>query len=121
MVASSACLAVSGILCLFLPDEVLSWLGTTGGGALSVQLLGGLYLGAAAANWSARGAMIGGIYARPLSLGNFVHFLTGTLAVVGQLQGGTAGARVVALAAVYALFFILFALLLYGKLGQPAQ
>jgi hypothetical protein len=34
------------------------------------------------ANWMAKDSIIGGIYARPLSLGNFTHFLIGGLALV---------------------------------------
>ena len=41
---------------------------------LLIQMMGALYLGFAILNWTARGVIIGGIYARPLALGNFLHF-----------------------------------------------
>ena len=39
-----------------------------------VQIAGALYLGFAFMNWMARGILIGGIYSRPLALGNFLQF-----------------------------------------------
>ena len=42
---------------------------------LLVQMAGAVYLGFAMLNWMARGILIGGIYARPVALGNFLHFV----------------------------------------------
>ena len=33
-------------------------------------------------NWMAKTVLIGGIYARPLAIGNFSHFLIGALALL---------------------------------------
>ena len=33
-------------------------------------------------NWMAKTVLIGGIYARPLAIGNFTHFLVGALALL---------------------------------------
>ncbi|RAJ08941.1 hypothetical protein [Arenibacter echinorum] len=41
---------------------------------LLLQLLGALYLGLGIMNWMAKGTLIGGIYNRPMAIGNFMHF-----------------------------------------------
>jgi len=76
MSLSAIFLAVLGLLTSYLPDKVLSQHGTIPDNAtlLLIQMMGALYLGFAILNWMARGIMIGGIYARPLALGNFLHF-----------------------------------------------
>ncbi len=76
MMLSAIFLAVLGLLTSYMPDRVLSQHGTIPDNAtlLLVQMMGALYLGFAILNWMARGVLIGGIYARPLALGNFLHF-----------------------------------------------
>ena len=74
MISSSAALALAGVLALFAPDDLL---GTTAAGSASqviLQLLGALYFSMAFINWTAKDSHIGGIYMRPISLGNFAHF-----------------------------------------------
>src|SRR5512145_106080 len=87
MTSSSLILAVAGIFTLFAPDVLLSALGVavTAQLALFVQLLGVLYFSFALMNWTAKDSAIGGIYARPVSLANFSHFLIGTLLLVKYL------------------------------------
>ena len=76
MMLSAIFLAVLGLLTSYMPGEVLSRHGTIPDNAtlLLIQMMGALYLGFAILNWMARGILIGGIYARPLALGNFLHF-----------------------------------------------
>jgi len=76
MIVSAAFLAVLGLVTSFLPQEVLGLHGTQPDGPtiLLIEMMGALYLGFAILNWTARGVLIGGIYARPLALGNFLHF-----------------------------------------------
>ncbi len=76
MIASAAFLAVLGFATSFLPEKVLGLHGTVPDTPtlLLVQMTGALYLGFAILNWTARGVLIGGIYARPVALGNFLHF-----------------------------------------------
>lgn len=77
MIASAAFMAVLGLVTSFASQEVLSLHGTAPDNAtvLLIQMMGALYLGFAMLNWYARGVLIGGIYARPVALGNFLHFL----------------------------------------------
>lgn len=76
MSLSAVFLGVLGLLTSYFPDKVLGQHGTIPDNAtlLLVQMMGGLYLGFAILNWMARGILIGGIYARPLATGNFLHF-----------------------------------------------
>jgi len=76
MITSAAFLAVLGLATSFMPQEVLGLHGTVPDTptVLLVQMTGALYLGFAMLNWNARGILIGGIYARPVALGNFLHF-----------------------------------------------
>ena len=84
MTSSALILGLAGTLSLFMPDLVLSAQGVTVTDAMSmlVQLMGALYFAFALMNWTAKDGMIGGIYSRPVSLGNFAHFFAGALLLV---------------------------------------
>ncbi len=77
MIASAALMAIIGLAASFTPQEVLGLHGTVPDNAtvLLVQMAGAVYLGFAMLNWAARGILIGGCHARPISLGNFLHFM----------------------------------------------
>ena len=81
MTASSLVLGLAGIFALFAPDIVVTRLGVPSVNPVDVliQLMGALYFSIAIMNWTAKESIIGGIYARPVSLGNFAHFFIGTL------------------------------------------
>ncbi|RNI29992.1 hypothetical protein EFA69_10735 [Rufibacter immobilis] len=114
MLASAVLMAVLGFIASFLPHELLQQLGeeTTGIMPVLVQLLGALYLGFAILNWMAKGILIGGIYARPVALGNFMHFLVGALALLkaGQQLNGYV---LWPLAVGYGVFALLFGLIAF--------
>ena len=76
MLGSAEFLAVLGLATSYMPDKVLGIHGTVPDipTMLLIQMAGALYLGFAILNWTARGVLIGGIYARPVALGNFLHF-----------------------------------------------
>lgn len=120
MTISAVFMALLGLGTLFAPGEVLGVHGTTPDNAtmLLIQMMGALYLGFAILNWTARGNLIGGIYSRPVALGNFWHFL-----IVGILL--TKAAFVFAVlplaisAAVYSAFAAWFGLVLFRPL--PAK
>ena len=114
MILSAAFLALAGILTAFFPDRVLATHGTEPDNAtlLLIQMMGALYLGFAMLNWSARGVLIGGIYARPVALGNFLHF--GMVAIL--LWKAAAHFEVIQLAssaAVFSVFAIWFGIVLF--------
>ncbi|SNT27030.1 hypothetical protein SAMN05421640_3073 [Ekhidna lutea] len=80
MIASAIFLGGMGISLIFFPQEISTFLNS--GDALILQLLGALYFGFAMINWTAKANLIGGIYGRPVSIGNFCHFGIGGLALV---------------------------------------
>jgi len=49
--------------------------------SLILQLLGAAYFAFAMLNWMAKGAIIGGIYNRPIATANLSHFLIGGIAL----------------------------------------
>jgi len=107
MMSSAIFLALLGLATSYLPDKVLGMHGTVPDNAtlLLVQMMGALYLGFALLNWTARGVLIGGIYARPLALGNFLHF-----AMVGVMLARAAVTHGVVQLATSAFVFSLFAI-----------
>lgn len=112
MQSSAVLMGAVGILTQFMPHELLQALGmqTEGPAPLLVQTLGALYLGFATMNWMARGVLIGGIYAKPLAMGNFTHFMIGAL---GLLKGSFALEAMPLLwlaAIIYGAFALAFAL-----------
>jgi heme O synthase-like polyprenyltransferase len=87
LTASAALMGILGIALTFMPDEILA--ATQSPPSLPVTLLlqaaGALYVGFAFTNWMSRGAIMGGIYARPLAMGNLLHFFAGSMALVKHI------------------------------------
>jgi hypothetical protein len=113
MASSAALMAVGGVFLQFFPHEILNYLESpsTGINSLFLQLVGALYLGLAATNWMAKSVLIGGIYARPLAIGNFAHFLIGALALIKYAfaqQPGLSSPVIWVLAIIYSLFAVIF-------------
>lgn len=91
MTLSAIFLALLGLATSYFPGKVLATHGTVPDNAtlLLVQMMGAVYLGFAILNWTARGVMIGGIYARPVALGNFLHFaMVGVMLTRGAITHG---------------------------------
>lgn len=109
--ASAIVMGAAGVAGTFAPHEVLRALGmpATGFAPLLMQLLAALLFGFAMVNWLARGSLIGGIYNRPLAVGNVAHFTIGALALV---KGSTAGEGNVIVTVVYVLFAIAFGMVM---------
>jgi len=112
MTASAVLLALLGLPCMFAPDVVLTRLaGSTSTAAeIIVQLTGALYVGFAALNWMSKGSLMGGIYGRPVGVGNLLHFFAGALALLKatSLTGAPSGTWPLAL--VYTAFAVGFGL-----------
>lgn len=115
MTASAAFLAALGIGITFLPQELLAHLGAQPQGrlVLVIQLLGALYLGLAMLNWMNRGTYIGGIYARPVSMANFFHFVVGAVALAKATLAQSFSIEVAVMAAIYTAFGAWFGLVLF--------
>ena len=107
---------MAGLAASFAPAELLSAMGVAAPGVsvVFVQLLGALYLGFAFTNWTAKENAIGGIYSRPISLGNLLHFTMGALALLKFEIAGPRHPLLLGAAVVYAVLAILFARLVFG-------
>ncbi len=117
MASSALFLGGAGLVASFAPQEMLAFLGSpaTGPMPVLVQLLGALYFSFALVNWTAKDNIIGGIYSRPVSIGNLSHFVMGALAL-GKSQSAGLGNRVtLGFLIVYALFAVLFGMLVFGR------
>jgi hypothetical protein len=116
MAGSSVALLIAGVACLFAPIETLSAVGIPNPNEVTGQLLGTVYVAFAAANWTARGSMIGGIYARPLSVANFLHFVVGGVVLAKGLSGSTLNVGYLSVTLGYLALAICFILVLNGRL-----
>lgn len=81
MTTSAAFMGLLGLVASFFPQEILRAVGVEPAATtvVFISIAGALYIGFALLNWMARSNAIGGIYSRPVALGNFIQFLTITL------------------------------------------
>lgn len=114
MIISSMLMAVCGILFQFVPHQVLNIFNVDSNGIMSlfVQLIGAMYLGFAMMNWMAKSVLIGGIYARPLAMGNLLHFTVGALALLKFAFSAPNLLTIWIVAVIYSIFSILFGIVL---------
>ena len=81
MYFSCLVLGAAGIALIFFNQEILSIFNQDASATPVYQLMGALYFGFAIANWTAKKSILGGIYGRAITLGNFVHFIIGAIAL----------------------------------------
>lgn len=116
-------LAGAGGALLFAPSEILMLAGFPSARPFSplLQVAGGMYLAFAGMNWLARGATIGGIYLRPVSIANFIHFFVGTLVIARDIASHESTLVESGALGVYAILAILFWWLLFKHPGVQAK
>ena len=112
---SAAFTATLGVGGSFLPQEILGRFGSAPDWfpVLVLQIAGALYLGFAILDWMARGNLTGGIYGRPIALGNFMHFAVVAIVLVKVVLAERSEARLLAATAAYALFAVWWGLVLF--------
>ena len=124
MTASGVFLIGAGIVMNFAAGEVAAAVGLAAGGIapLIVQLLAGLCLGMGVINWMWRGNAFGGIYGRPIGVGNVLQFVVGSFALV-RAASATPAPGLIALAIVYAVFAAWFAFVVFwgGAAGSQSK
>ena len=115
MISSSIVTGVLGVFASFLPKEILNNVGLTASEfpTLVIQIAGALYLGFAMMNWMAKTVLIGGIYARPLCMGNFLHFAIAAVVLIKVTINTTSLKFVWVATIVYSIFAILFGIVLF--------
>ena len=112
MTSSAIFLAIIGILLSFLPNEIMEYLHVKPNSIsiLFLKIMSALYLGFGILNWMAKGTLIGGIYNRPIAIGNLMHFGVGGIALVKIAPDvQTHSGIIISLTAVYVIFALLFA------------
>ena len=119
MTSSALILGLAGVFALFAPDVLLSTQGAAVTGNLSVmiQLMGALYFSFALMNWTAKDSLIGGIYARPVSLANFSHFFAGVLLLLKHQLSSEMNLSTLAVLIVYAVYAACFYWLVFRSTG----
>ena len=117
MTASAIVLALFGVVTLFAPQELLTYLGVTPAGFLPslVQLCGALLFGFAMTNWATKGSKVGGIYNRPVAIGNLVHFAVGAITLDRFALSGHVPVVVITIAVIYTLFALAFGVVVFGR------
>lgn len=121
MIASSITPAVLGIATSFFPKEILIKIGLapTELPILFIQITGALFFGFSIMNWMAKNVSMGGIYSRPLSIGNFLHFMMGALALAKAAMNNTGSKYIWIAAIVYGIFAVLFGNIMFtNPLGK---
>jgi hypothetical protein len=115
MTASVMVLAPLGLAGSFLPQELLRAAGAepTPALALLVQVTGALYLGFAMLNWMVRDSRIGGIFNRPIVVGNLVHFTSAGLAMLKGVARDPGREALGLLAILYVAFAAGFGVVMY--------
>ncbi len=121
LTASAVFLAVLGVACTFMPQELLGFVGINPIEEIVVvvQVIGALYLGFATINWMLRSTPIGGIYGRPLAMSNFLHFVVAGIPIVQTGLSGSEFPAMWILAGGYALFALGFGWVMFA--GSPAK
>ena len=84
MTSSALFMAIIGIVLSFLPHEIAAYFNVEPNliTILFLNILSALYLGFGIINWMAKETLIGGIYNRPIAIGNLMHFGVGAIALV---------------------------------------
>ncbi len=116
MIGSACFLMVLGLGATFAPQELLAAWGLPDQAlaVLLVQAAGALYFGFALMNWMAKDVLIGGIYSRPVALGNFMHFFVMAGALVKALMVGQRSVVIWVGAVIYVVFAMLFGQVVFG-------
>jgi len=125
MTASALFLGIIGILLSFFPQEIANYLNfdTNLISILFLQILSSLYLGFGILNWMAKGNLIGGIYSRPLAIGNLMHFGVSAIAFIKiTFKIQTNFEFILSLTIIYSIFTLCFAYIFMtnpSKINNP--
>lgn len=115
MTSSAIAMGLIGIALSFMPHEILNFLSAGNVAVLDavvLQVLGALYFGFGLMNWTAKANLIGGIYGRPLAIGNLSHFVVGALALIKGYYAEQ-NAWVGIMTCVYIVFPVLFTIVFF--------
>lgn len=125
MLSSASFNGILGLAFTFLPEEVLAQFGeaisplTT----LALQVLGAFYLGLALMNYTAKKAVLGGIYNRPLQMGNTVYCSIAAITLLKYMAGQSfiIAPAIVVVSLTYVLLAVSFLKLLFTSPVKEAH
>jgi len=108
-------MVVLGIAASFFSREILARFGSAPEGInyLLIKMSGALYLGFAGLNWMGRANLIGGIYSRPVAVGNFFHFTIIAITLLKWLIVQQASVVLITGAGIYTIFAVCFGYILF--------
>lgn len=117
MRASSIFMGVIALPAIFAPQEVIAYASDQSGavGTLAIQVTGAIYFGFALLNWMGQSNLIGGIYSRPVAMGNFAHFFIAALSFLKAVLAGHHSTPALLGATAYTAFAVLFAVVVFGN------
>ena len=113
MIVSALLLGLTGIILSFFPQEVSHYLNLNEANSIFFQILGSLYFGFAMLNWTANGTLLGGIYGRPVVIGNFTHFTIGSLALIKWILFYNYYIYIWGFTILYFIFAVLFGIVMF--------
>jgi hypothetical protein len=113
MTFSAVLFGALGVTGLFLPGEITDLIGFHPDATLPVQMFAGALCGMASLNWMGRGAVYGGIYGRPIVVGNLGFGLISASNLLSAATGGAAGSWAWVLAGLFGLHTLGFGRLMY--------
>lgn len=110
MMISAIFLAVNGFGFTFFPNEIAGLLINDDNYILILilQILGALYLGFSILNWTAKSSLIGGIYNKPILIGNLLHFFTASMTLIKLTPGFQDNQLIFSYTIIYSLFTLSF-------------
>jgi hypothetical protein len=116
MGSSALVMGAAGVAGLFMPQEIAAALGISATGALPslLQIHAALLLAFAMLDWMAKDSLIGGIYNRPVLVGNVTHFAIGAITLL-KLVVRNAAPPIIAATVIYVVFAIGFGMLLFSS------
>lgn len=113
MSASAVVMGITGITLSFFPQEFVTLFKMADTNIIVLQLLGGLYFGFAMLNWAAKANLTGGIYSRPVAIGNLTHFVIGGLTLLKFATRNITTTYIWIAVILYLVFAILFGFVLF--------
>ena len=118
MIVTTFSLGLIGLGLTFASQEFLIYFSVKDNAIITalIQLLGALYLGFSIMNWMAKDALFGGIYNKPLVIGNFMHFGSGALALIKMaIRTENVPESIIATTFIYSILALSFAYLFFNN------
>lgn len=113
MSASAVVMGITGITLSFFPQEFVTLFKMADTNIIVLQLLGGLYFGFAMLNRAAKANLTGGIYSRPVAIGNLTHFVIGGLSLLKFATRNISTTYIWIAVILYLVFAVLFGFVLF--------